>query len=88
MKAITAALTGIIAGVFLLLVSTAAGAIVDAFILGFVLDPFLAIIDIPVLTERLGGLGFGGLFILVFTLRLLIIIFMPGKPDKKNGASE
>jgi hypothetical protein len=83
-KTIAITLISVIAGVLLgcawILVST----FLTAVVLGFILDPFLALIDVPVLTERFSGLGFGRLFILVFTVRVLISVFTI-KPDTKTG---
>jgi hypothetical protein len=47
-------------------------ALIGAFVLGFLLDPFLAILDAQRLTERFSGLSFADRFILIFTARLII----------------
>ncbi|MDR1175345.1 MAG: hypothetical protein LBK83_07750 [Treponema sp.] len=86
MKAIIAILISVITGALLGFAWTVVSAFLGAVILGFILDPFLALIDVPFLTERLSGLGFGQLFVLVLAIRLLIGIFIPAKPDTKSGA--
>ena len=48
-----------------------------AWILGFTLDPCLAIINVPALTERLSDLSFGQRFILIFTIRLIVGMLTP-----------
>jgi hypothetical protein len=85
-KSIVTTLTGVIAGVFLAYAWFAVSALFAAFILGMVLDPFLALINVPFLTERFGGIGFGQLFILVFTLQLMSRI--AAKPNIKTGTGE
>jgi hypothetical protein len=59
------------------LIALALCALVTTALLNILLDPFLAIVNIPVLTERLGGLSFGRIFILVCTLRLLASAVLP-----------
>jgi hypothetical protein len=87
-KAVVLSLVSAIAGVLMASALIVVSALFTAFILGFVLDPFLALINVPFLTERLGGLGFGRLFLLVFTVRLLAGVFIPGKPGTKTGENE
>jgi hypothetical protein len=86
-KTIAITLISVIAGALMGCAWILISAFLNAVILGFVLDPFLALIDVPFLTERFSGLGFGRLFILVFTIRLLISVFI-AKPNAKTGASE
>jgi hypothetical protein len=84
MKDVLGTVGAVLIGIALGLVVSAGSALIVAFILGFVLDPFLAIIKVPVLTERLSGLSFGERFILVFTIQFLCAL-MPGQSNKKTG---
>jgi hypothetical protein len=76
-------LSGIIMALAMIILSALAGAVV----LALVLDPVLAIVDVPFLTERLGGLGFGQLFVLVLIFRLIIWVFFT-KHDARTGKAE
>jgi hypothetical protein len=87
-KTIALTVISVIAGTLLAFAWVVASSLFAAFILGFVLDPFLALIDTPFITERFGGMGFGQLFILVFTIRALISIFMLEKPNTKTGGNQ
>jgi hypothetical protein len=73
-------------GIFFMLVGLSLlSTVVYALILGFTLDPCLAIINVPALTERLSGLSFGERFILIFTIRLIIGVLTPTQPTQKAG---
>ena len=61
--------------------------VVFTLILWFTLDPCLAIINVPALTERLGGLSFGELFVLIFTIRLIVDVLTPTQPNQKTGGA-
>jgi hypothetical protein len=84
MKGLIAAVV-FLGGTLMAFLVSAVFALTAAFILGFILDPFLAILNVQSLTERFSGLGFGGRFVLVFTVRLIIGILIPGLTNPKNG---
>jgi hypothetical protein len=75
----------VLAGIFWAYLASAVFALATAFVLGFMLDPFLAILNAPCLTERFSGLGFGDLFILVFTVRLIIGVLIPVRVNTEEG---
>jgi hypothetical protein len=83
MKGLIAAVF-VIVGMFWAYLASAVFALVIAFVLGFMLDPFLAIINVPCLMERFSGLGFGDRFILVFTVRLIIGVLIPIRANTEN----
>jgi hypothetical protein len=87
MKGLIAAVF-VLAGLFWAYLASAVFALLVAFVLGFMLDPFLAIINIPFLTERLGGLNFGELFILVFTIRLITGVLIPIRASTASGGGK
>jgi hypothetical protein len=87
MKGLIAAVYVVI-GMFWAYLVSAVFALAAAFVLGFVLDPFLAILNVPCLTERLSGLGFGGRFILVFTVRLIAGVLIPVRAATENGGGK
>ena len=78
----------VLAGMFWAYLASAVFALVIAFVLGFMLDPFLAIINVRCLTERFSALGFGDLFILVFTIRLIIGTLIPVPVNTENGGGK
>jgi hypothetical protein len=84
MKGLIAAVCVII-GMFWAYIVSAVFALAVAFVLGFILDPFLEILNVPCLTERLSGLGFGGRFILVFTVRLIVGVLIPIRASTEKG---
>jgi hypothetical protein len=87
MKGLTAALLVLI-GIFWAWPVNAIFALAAAFVLGFILDPFLAIINVPCLTERFSGLGFGGRFVLIFSIRLIIGVLIPVRANTENRSGE
>jgi hypothetical protein len=84
MKVFLAVIT-VLAGLFAAYIASAIFALAIALVLSFLLDPFLSIIDIPFLTERLAGLGAGKLFILVFTFRLIVGCLIPIRTTTTNS---
>jgi hypothetical protein len=74
----------VLAGIFWACLASVVYALTAAFVLGFLLDPFLAILNVPCLTERFSGLGFGDLFILVFTASILIGVLTPVRANSEN----
>jgi hypothetical protein len=74
---ILVAVIGALAGILLLIPTNIVFALITAFILTFALDPFLAVINIPFLTERFAGIGFGKLFLLIITIRVIIAVLIP-----------
>jgi hypothetical protein len=78
------ALLAVLIGLFLAYCGSAIFALIISFILGFLLDPFLEIINVPFLTERLSGLSFGQLFVLVFTFRLIVGVLLPIKANTEE----
>jgi hypothetical protein len=87
MKGLTAALLVLI-GIFWAWLVSAVFALAVAFVLGFMLDPFLAMLNVPCLTERFSGLGFGGRFVLIFTVRLIIGVLIPVRANTENGGGK
>jgi hypothetical protein len=87
MKGLIAAILVLI-GMFWACLVSAVFALTVAFVLGFILDPFLAILNVPCLTERFSGLGFGDLFILVFTVKLIIGVLIPVRANTENGGGK
>jgi hypothetical protein len=80
---------GVLAGIFLVFLTSVMSALITAFVLTFALDPFLAVINIPFLTERFAGIGFGKLFVLVFTIRLITGVLIPARDTAaKTGGGE
>jgi hypothetical protein len=86
MKASTsvAAVIAILIGLFLAYCASAIFSLIIAFILGFLLGPFLEIVNVPFFTERLSNLGFGQLFVLVFTFRLIVGVVIPIKANTER----
>jgi uncharacterized membrane protein YczE len=87
MKGLIAAIL-VLAGIFWAYLTDAVIAVITAFVFGFLLDPFLAILNVPYLTERFSGLGFGDLFILVFTVKLIIGVLIPVRANTENGGGK
>jgi hypothetical protein len=87
MKVFLAVIT-VLAGLFAAYIASAIFALAIALVLSFLLDPFLSIINIPFLTERLAGLGAGKLFILIFTLRLIVGVSIPIKSNINSGGGK
>ena len=78
----------VLAGMFWAYLASTIFALVIAFVLGFMLDPFLAILNVPCLTERFSALGFGDRCVLVFTVRLIIGTVIPIRVSTKNGGGK
>jgi hypothetical protein len=87
MKGLIAAVLVII-GMFWACLASAVFSLAAAFVLGFILDPFLAILNVPFLSERFSGLGFGDYFILVFTARLIVGALIPVRTATENGGGK
>ena len=77
-----------LAGMLWAYLVSAVFALIIAFVLGFMLDPFLAIINVPCLTERFCALGFGDLFVLIFTVRLIIGVLIPVRVNTEKGGGK
>jgi hypothetical protein len=84
MKGLIAAVL-VIVGMFWACVVSVVFSLAVAFVLGFILDPFLVILNVPFLTERFSELGFGDYFILVFTARLIVGVLIPVRAATENG---
>jgi hypothetical protein len=79
---------GFILGLFSAALAFTAECFIATVILSFLLKPFLGIVNIGPLTDRLSGLTFGQLFIVWFTIRFAVYVLIFRKPAKIGGGKE